>query len=69
VCSFERTQGLTDDYWDIDTVYQRMEQRILKAYSEAVATAKELDTHSIRNGAWVNALRKISKAIKLRGWV
>jgi hypothetical protein len=34
-----------------------------------VATAKELDTDSIRNGAWVNALRKISKAIKLRGWV
>jgi glutamate dehydrogenase/leucine dehydrogenase len=69
VCSFERTQGLTDDYWDIETVYHRMEKRILKAYREAVATAKELDTPSIRNGAWVNALRKISKAIKLRGWV
>jgi len=69
VCSFERTQGLTDDYWDIETVYRRMEKRILNAYRDAVDTAKELDTHSIRNGAWVNALRKISKAIKLRGWV
>jgi hypothetical protein len=30
---------------------------------------KELDTPSIRNGAWMNALRMISKAIKLRGRV
>ena len=69
VCPFERTQGLTDDYWDIDTVNTRMEQRILKAYQEAVATAKEFKTRSIRNGAWIFALKKIERAMKLRGMV
>lgn len=69
VCSFERTQGLTDDYWDIETVNTRMEQRILKAYQEAVATAKEFGTRSIRNGAWIFALKKIERAMKLRGMV
>ena len=68
VCSFERTQGLTDDYWEIDTVNTRMKQRILRAYEEAVSTAKDVNTKSIRYGAWINALRKISKAIKMRGW-
>jgi len=69
VCSFERTQGITDDYWDIETVNTRMEQRILKAYQEAVATAKEFGTRSIRNGAWIFALKKIERAMKLRGMV
>jgi len=68
VCSFERTQGLMDDYWDIETVNERMEQRIINAYQEALTTAKDVHTKSIRYGAWINALRKISKAIQLRGW-
>ncbi|GAB6063425.1 Glu/Leu/Phe/Val family dehydrogenase [Deferrisoma palaeochoriense] len=68
VCSFERTQGLTDDYWDLDTVNARLRTRILKAYREAVATAGEVKTNSLRSGAWINALRKISKAVRLRGW-
>jgi hypothetical protein len=65
----EHKQGLTNEYGDIDTVCQRMEQRFLKAYSKAVATAKDIDTNSVRNGTWANAPRKISKAIKLPGWV
>jgi glutamate dehydrogenase/leucine dehydrogenase len=69
VCSFERTQGLTDDYWDTETVNTRMEQRILKAYQEAVSTARKYVTGSIRKGAWIFALKKIEKAMKLRGMV
>ncbi|MBA7704573.1 Glutamate dehydrogenase [subsurface metagenome] len=65
VCSFERTQGLTDTYWDLETVNKKLKERILKAYKETVATAKGKKT-SLRNAAWVNALIKISKAILLR---
>jgi glutamate dehydrogenase len=69
VCHFERTQGLSDQYWDLETVNKRLEQRILKAYQDAVNVAREVKTPSIRTGAWIHALRKLSKAIKLRGWV
>ena len=68
VCSFERTQGLTDTYWDLETVNEKLKERILKAYNETVATAREKNT-SLRNAAWVNALIKISKAMKARGWM
>ncbi|MBA7557232.1 Glutamate dehydrogenase [subsurface metagenome] len=68
VCSFERTQGLTDTYWDLETVNKKLKKRILKAYKETFATAKEKDT-SFRNAAWMNALIKISKAMKARGWM
>lgn len=68
VCSFERTQGLTDTYWDLETVNKKLKERILKAYKETVATAREKNT-SFRNAAWVNALIRISKAMKARGWI
>jgi glutamate dehydrogenase/leucine dehydrogenase len=68
VCSFERTQGLTDTYWDLETVNKKLKKRILKAYKETTVTAKEKNT-SLRNAAWMNALIKISKAMKARGWM
>ncbi|KUK98530.1 MAG: Glutamate dehydrogenase, partial [Atribacteria bacterium 34_868] len=68
VCGFERTQGLTDTYWDLETVNQKLQERILKAYHEAVATAEAKNT-SLRNAAWINALQKIGKAMKARGWI
>lgn len=68
VCSFERTQGLTDTYWDEETVAAKLEERIVKAYKETSATAKQFKV-SFRDGAWVNALLKIQKAMKARGWV
>ena len=69
VCSFERAQGLSEQYWDLDTVNDLLKNRILKAYREAVKTTKDINSNSIRNGAWVNALQKIGEAIKMRGWV
>jgi glutamate dehydrogenase/leucine dehydrogenase len=68
VCSFERTQGLTDTYWDLETVNKKLKERILKAYQETIATAREKNI-SFRNAAWGNALIKISKAMKARGWI
>jgi len=68
VCSFERTQGLTDTYWDLETVNKKLKERILKAYKETTVIAREKNT-SFRNAAWVNALTKISKAMKARGWM
>jgi glutamate dehydrogenase/leucine dehydrogenase len=68
VCGFERTQGLTDSYWDLETVNGKLKERIVKAYRETVETAEKKNT-SLRNAAWINALDKLSKSMKARGWV
>lgn len=57
----------TDSYWDRETVRSRLEERIVKAYQQTAAVAKELGV-SYRDAAWVNALRKIEKAMLVRGW-
>jgi len=67
VCSFERTQGLTDDYWDKEKVREKLEERMIKAYNQTHSVAVELGI-SHRDAAWVNALRKIEKAMLTRGW-
>lgn len=68
VCSFERTQGLTDTYWELETVMEKLKERIIKAYRETLATARERNV-SLRNAAWINALLKIEKSMKMRGWL
>ncbi len=68
VCSFERTQGLTDDYWSADKVKAQLEERIVEAYKATKAASEQHDT-SMRNGAWINALTKLQNSMKARGWI
>jgi glutamate dehydrogenase/leucine dehydrogenase len=69
VCHFERTQGLSDQYWEIETVYAKLEERIIKAYRQSAKTAKDAGGCSLRHGAWIFSLRKVEEAMKLRGWI
>ena len=68
VCHYERIQGITDDYWDIEKVENRLNKQILTAYKNARDAADEFDT-TTRLGAWIVALRKVAKAVQMRGWV
>lgn len=68
VCHFERIQGLTDEYWDLERVNGQLKEWILKAYHKMLATAKEKNS-TYRMAAWVNALLKIEASVKKRGWV
>ncbi len=68
VCHYERIQGITDDYWTIDKVENKLENQILTAYRAARDTANEFNT-TPRLGAWIVALRKVAKAVEMRGWV
>ncbi|MDW7738859.1 MAG: Glu/Leu/Phe/Val dehydrogenase [Bacillota bacterium] len=68
VCHFERIQGLTDEYWDIDRVRKQLKEWILKAYQQMTDTAGAHKT-TYRMAAWINALQKIEASIKKRGWV
>ena len=67
VCDFERTQGLSNDYWSLEKVREKLQERIVTAYDEAKAKALEYKV-SMRHGAWINALSKIRAAIVWRGW-
>jgi len=64
----ERTQGLCDRYWDLGAVHEHLKQAILQAYRETRDTAEEMGV-SLRDAAWVNALRKVGAAVHWRGWV
>ena len=68
VCSFERTQGLTDDYWDEETIRGKLEERIVKAYKLTMAASKKHGVN-LRDGAWIHALGTIEKAMNARGWL
>ncbi|RCW42024.1 MULTISPECIES: Glu/Leu/Phe/Val dehydrogenase [unclassified Halanaerobium] len=68
VCHYERIQGITDDYWDMDEVEKRLKKQILNAYAQARAAEEKYDT-TPRIGAWIVALEKIAHAVEMRGWV
>ncbi len=68
VCHFERIQGLTDEYWDTETVFQREKARILGAYKRSSEFALEKGS-TLREAAWMTGLARIAKAMRTRGWV
>ncbi len=67
VCQFERIQGLSDTYWRLETVNQRLEERILQSHREVTELAGRLGA-PLRAAAWVHGLEKVAAAIRLRGW-
>jgi glutamate dehydrogenase/leucine dehydrogenase len=69
VCHFERSQGLSDEYWDLDRVNNTLRKRIIAAYTQSRDRAREAKTTSLRFGAWIHALKKLEKAMLLRGWI
>lgn len=69
VCHFERTQGLSDQYWDLETVNTQLERRILAAYQNSARQAVAAGDVPLRIGAWIHALKMLEKGMELRGWV
>ncbi|HEY3315540.1 MAG TPA: Glu/Leu/Phe/Val dehydrogenase [Bacillota bacterium] len=68
VCHFERQQGLTDSYWDLSTVRERLRTTITRAYREVQGRSREAGI-TMREAAWSIALGRVAKAVELRGWV
>ena len=69
VCHFERSQGLSDEYWDLERVNATLRKRIIAAYTQSRNRAREAGTPSLRYGAWIQALKKLERAMLLRGWI
>jgi len=68
LCQMERSQGLYDNYWDIETINRLRQERLVAGYEDALATAARHQIQSVRLGAWINALKRIEEAVKTRGW-
>jgi glutamate dehydrogenase (NAD(P)+) len=66
VSYFEWVQNRLGYYWDIDDVYRRHDRMMREAFDNVYTTAEQYKT-TLRLGAYIFALEKISKTLKLRG--
>ncbi len=66
VSYFEWVQNLYNYYWEEDEVIEKLEKIMVKSFTEVYETANEYKT-SLRNGAYILAIKRILAAEKLRG--
>lgn len=66
VSYFEWVQNRLGYYWDIDDVNRRHDRMMREAFDNVYTTAVKYST-TLRLGAYIFALEKISKTLKLRG--
>ncbi len=69
VCHFEMSQGLSNHYWDLELINRELERKMHCAYRDAAKYKKKYQAPSLRIGAWISALKKLERAMILRGWV
>lgn len=69
LCQMERSQGISDDYWRLNTINRERRRRLVNGYQAATEMAAQHDTVSVRLGAWIHALKRIEEAVLMRGWV
>lgn len=67
VSYFEMVQNFYMYYWDEDLVYKRLDHRMSDAYKNVLNAAKEYGI-SMRQAAYVVAIKRIVEVMKLRGW-
>ncbi|HEY72587.1 MAG: glutamate dehydrogenase [Chloroflexi bacterium] len=68
VSYFEQVQNSYDYYWDVETVYERLDKKMTAAFHAVHETAQQ---HKVNNrmGAYIVAVARVAEACKLRGWV
>ena len=68
VSYFEMVQNAYGYYWDLDTVHQRLDEKMTTAFHAVheIAQAHHLDN---RMAAYMVAVDRVAAAMRLRGWV
>ncbi len=66
VSYYEWLQNLSRDYWDHDTVKNRLEKNIVRSFNDVYKTAKEYKV-DMRKGSMVLAVNRVVEAVKYRG--
>ncbi len=69
---FEWTQNMSGYYWDTDNFYAQLDKKITKAYMDTIGMQKQYADKgkkiSPRTAAYIVAVDRVAKAMKLRGW-
>jgi len=70
VSYFEMVQNHYNYHWDLDTVYERLDQKMTSAFGTVYQTmiARKSDKIDMRTAAYLVAVDRVAKAMKLRGW-
>ncbi len=68
VSYFEQVQNAYDYYWDLETVYERLDKKMTAAFHAVHDTAQRHGVHN-RMGAYIVAVSRVAEACRLRGWV
>jgi glutamate dehydrogenase (NAD(P)+) len=68
VSYFEMVQDNYSYFWDEETVYQRQDVKLTRAYHTVEKAIKERNVHP-RLAAMVVGVARVAEACKLRGWV
>jgi len=68
VSYFEQVQNAYGFYWDVDLVYERLDQRMATAFRSVRELAKRYSIHN-RVAAYLIAVARVAEACKLRGWI
>jgi glutamate dehydrogenase/leucine dehydrogenase len=68
VSYFEQVQNAYNYYWEEDEILEKLERIMIKALEE-VWSEKEEYQSSMRVGAYALAIKRVTEAMKDRGWV
>lgn len=68
VSYFEMVQNAYQYYWDLETVQQRLDTKMTKAYHAVHEVAQKFNV-DMRTAAYVIAVDRVATAVRLRGWV
>ncbi|MFX0107735.1 MAG: Glu/Leu/Phe/Val dehydrogenase, partial [Candidatus Hodarchaeota archaeon] len=67
VSYLEWVQGLQYFFWDENQVNERLREVLIRAYCEVDKTAEKYNLKSLRKAALALAIRRVARAIELRG--
>jgi len=68
VSYFEQVQNAYNYYWDLETVYERLDKKMTAAFHAVHEMAQKHGVHN-RMGAYIVAVSRVAEVCKLRGWV
>ncbi|MCD6415519.1 MAG: Glu/Leu/Phe/Val dehydrogenase [Planctomycetes bacterium] len=68
VSYFEMVQNAYMYYWDLEQVHRRLDATMTTAYRAVLDVAREYNIN-MRQAAYVVAVRRVTEAMQLRGWV
>ena len=68
VSYFEQVQDAMNYYWTAEEVYEKLDEKMTRAFYDVYEMAQERKVHN-RLAAYLVAVSRVAKAMKLRGWV